>query len=198
MLSKNGFVAIAIAVVGLIASWPALALGGVIVSLNNEGSAQLHEIEVAPGGTFGVEVNLSTTTQTIEVWFDLGASESNCFDVIGVTDQAPWNSSPFPSMVGGLDPQARMWTGLPLWEVFGPGTTTLGTIQLGVDLGCPQGTYPLDVLGGRYRETWVDTGFGFVTGGPTFTVRVVPEPGCLALSSLVFGLLSSRKRGRLR
>lgn len=69
----------------LVAAWPAWALGSVIVSLSNPGSTTLHEVEVTPGATFSLDLNLDAGSPVSIVDLSLGTSSVGIFNVVQVT-----------------------------------------------------------------------------------------------------------------
>jgi hypothetical protein len=172
----------------LTAAAPASA--SVMVSLNNPGSTTLHEIEVTPGSTFNVDVNLDTSRIVRSIWVEAMASASHTFEIIGAAAQSPWLLS--GTGAGSLDPvSGDFFWGLAYPDRFGPGTCTLGTLEFAV-APTAQGAYTLDLWPVCYD--WLgDWAVG--TSGPSFVVHVTPEPGAslLALGACIFFCLRHRR-----
>jgi hypothetical protein len=171
----------------LTAAAPASA--GVIVSLNNPGSTTLHEIEVTPGSTFSVDVNIETTTILHQLICYARASESDVLEIISLTDLSPWLVSGGASP---LNPVSEMMAwGVSPPNHFGPGACSVGTIKVAV-APTAQGTYTLDV-----RRVYYDWGGDWAGGasGPDFVVHVIPEPGVslLTLGACIFFCLRHRR-----
>ncbi len=189
MLSRRS--AAAILVIGLLSIWPGVSAGLPVVSLNNPGSTTRHEITLAPGETFDIDVNLSTDMQTAGADCAIQANASGIFDILENTARAPWSSG---GSLGGLDPvSARVGWGFPEPLYFGPGATTLANLRIGVDSAAPTGTY---VLNARNIAVYGDRlTFSYVVGraGPAFVVHVVPEPSSVAIV-LVFAMAFFRYR----
>lgn len=186
-----------IASVLLLATWPCGALGDVIVSLNNPGSTTLHEITVEPGDAFAVNMSLNTDSILNAVRLQIESNASDVFDVTEITPVAPWSISE-NNMVGGLDPETGSATvAFPDLNGFGPGVSTLATIQFSVDPLALQQTYTIDV-----REPWYfrispvpENDWQRATGGPSLLVHVLPEPVALILL-LTGAILLARRRPR--
>jgi hypothetical protein len=185
----------AVVAMALLAFWPAISAGSVIVSLNNPGSTTLHEVWVTPGGTFDVDLNLASDQVVGWVSFSAEASESNVFDITQLTDNAPWSSQGTElSILGSLDPTAgpcaTRYATIPYR--FGPGSTTLCTIQVTVDSGSTLGTYGIDTA-----DVWWTTSPAIPerdpgAPGPTFIAHVVPEPSSVAMFVFIGFFLSRR------
>ena len=178
----------------LVAAWPAWALGGVVVSLNNPGSTTLHEVQVAPGGTFTVDVNIETAANLLyAVDFLAQASASDVFQITNRTNQAPWTQG--DGGIGALNPtSARAYWDLPYPDYFGPGASTLGTLEFAVAASAQQVTYTIIASSIRCHEGRAVPAEGSGTSGEGFIVRVVPEPATLVLILTMAGLLIRRSR----
>jgi hypothetical protein len=164
----------------LLAIWPEVTVAVPIVSLNNPGSTTLHEVQVAPGGTFDADLNLNTDVALHDILFlRFQASASNVFDVAMVTINPPWVGG--SGMVGDVDPISNIFgAGLPFY--FGPGMTKLAGIQFFVDPAASPGSYTIDIRDAGYS---IGSGatycFKTVYPGPSFEVLVVPEPMSIAI-----------------
>jgi hypothetical protein len=190
------------AMVGLIcAAWPGQAGAAVIVSLNNPGSATLHEITVTPGETFSVDLNLDTDVYLWWVHTAIGADVSGVFDLVQMIDSPPWSSEASPPALGGLDPVTDPFTTrMPYPDSFGPGTAALASAYLSVEPAADTGTYTLQVVDPMFHR------FRFAPddpepseAGPAFLVHVVPEPTATVtiplLALLLFGARQPQTRG---
>lgn len=105
MHCKGCLVALAVILSGFAVALPVEVRGDVIVSLNNPGSTTQHEIEIGPGETFSLDINLITDVSTGWVRTAVQASASGVLDVLGVIDHSPWTSQGTSySMEGGVDP----------------------------------------------------------------------------------------------
>lgn len=164
---------------------PSLASASVIVSLNNPGSMTLHEIEVAPGNTFCVDVNFDVSTSAYMVWFALQASESGIFEVAAVSDTLPWSTVEPSQMLGVLQPESGIWrTNRSGPAIYGePGVTSAGMIQVALGQLAPPGDYTISIVRAEYFETPF-VGMLPAIAGPDFTIHVpVPESGTIVLLS---------------
>lgn len=164
-----------------LAACPCAALGSVIVSLNNPGSTTLHEVWVQPGETFSIDVNLDTDISLFTVGLRIGASASNVFDVLQATVRPPWNQAG-NYIVGGVDPVSGSYAViLSPPNLFGPGVSTLATLQVAVDASAPETDYRLGIAVAEFVDRWTTPESQPATGGPGFLVHVVPEPASLLL-----------------
>ena len=179
----------------LLAAWPGGALGAVIVSLNNPGSTTLHEVEVTPGATFSLDLNLDAGSPVSVVDLSLGTSSVGILNVVQVTANSPWHITQ-NNMIGRVDPQsgnlrtAYGFDSLP----FGPGTSKLDSIEISVDPLATEGSYTIDLVAARYFVVSIipENDWRPATSGPSFIVHVVPEPASIAMI-LVLGLCVSRR-----
>ena len=179
-------------VAGLMVIWPAVSAGSMIISLNNVGSTSSHEIEVAPGTMFNIDMNVNIDEdEHYGIRFNILASQANVFDIEQVTAYDP-NIVVSNSIVGGIDPKSdylRMRLTYPLY--FDLGLSTVAMLSLEVDPSAQRGTYTLDVVDGWFSWVWLVGDLTRATPGPSFIVQVVPEPGSLSLF-LVFSLIFRR------
>ncbi len=181
--------AVVVFAIGLCAAWPAGAVGAVMVSLNNPGSTSLHEISVAPGETFDVDVNLNTSMQVVGVACQVRASTSGIFDLLQNAAELPW----YPGgQVGGLDPAKPVGWYLPEPDVFAPGATTLARLQVSVDPSAASGDYHLNLVDIEAQENRLVMGWTGGGSGPALVVHIVPEPWGFVLVS-AFILLTGRR-----
>ncbi|MBI4580259.1 MAG: hypothetical protein HY718_11190 [Planctomycetes bacterium] len=189
MRTRTGIVA-----VGVLAAWPAMSAGAVVVSLNNPGSTTLHEVEVVPGGTFSVDVNVTVDQVSGVGWlqFALRASTSGVFDVSDLTANAPWIRYG-TGIVGGMDDTSSYGGLLYLGDPprFGPGSATVASVRIAVDPVSSLGTYTIDAVGITWAGSPVIPEHWPGQPGPSFIVRVLPEPATLLL--LLPGVLLVRR-----
>lgn len=182
-------------ILGLVTICPTLGFGSVLISLNNEGSTTLHEIEVVPGGTFSMDVNLEMDQAIYGVFFRVLVSDGAVFEVLDVASHEPWGISD-ASIVGPIDPMSgRLQSLASVWSV-GPGSSTLATLSVGVQSGAAQGTYALDVVDGSFVWDRLVPAQATAEGGPSFSIHVIPEPAYFDVCSpLILTLTLWRKRG---
>jgi hypothetical protein len=159
-----------------LAIWPTVSTGSVVVSLNNPGSTTLHEVTVAPGGTFSLDINVNATgIQITSIWGGVQASHIGVFSVLQVSDSAPWNSTG-SGLVGALNPSRTFYSHLPFPLEFGPGSTTPASVVIEVASAAPRGDYSIAVV-----DPWAQWGLSSGdltrgTPGPDFVAHIVPEP----------------------
>jgi hypothetical protein len=184
--------AAAIIPIGLLAIRPSVSAGLPVLSLNNPGSTTLHEISVAPGQAFGVDVVLNTDRALFCVQGHINASVSGVFDVTQNAPASPWLVA--DAGTGGLDPQSTQagWV-LPYPDYYGPGLTTLGNLQVLVDSAAATGTYSLNVVDIAVSgERWAPAYMGGIAG-PSFIVHVAPESSSAGVISILALALSRRR-----
>ncbi len=170
-----------IAIVSLLITWPSWALGDTIVSLNSPGSATLHEVQVLPGGTFNVDLNLDTDLSLYTLRLLLRANEAGIFEIFDRSNHPSWSGT---SGIGPLSPisNTAVWT-WPFPGYFGPGISSLGTLGLMVNPNAREGSYSLAVdAGSEYAADRMEPALAGIVPGSDFSVHVIaPEAGSLLL-----------------
>lgn len=182
------------AIMAVLAIWPAVTVAVPVVSLNNPGSTTLHEVTVAPGGTFSIDLNLNADMQLNNIMMlTVQANASNVFDVVQVSPNPPWTGN--NNMIGGVDPVSnRFDTFLPAPLKFGPGITTLASIKLSVDEITFPGLYTLDVRAFYYSGTGGPIeDFHPALSGPLLAVHVIPEPATIVMLVALGLFIASRR-----
>ncbi len=173
------------------------------VSINNSGSFTTHEIAVESGGTFTIDINVDTDREIVDMHgMQLVASASGIFEATSGVYQSPWGSLlAFP--IGYLNPSSPQFAvALPDPDIFGPGQTTLISVEVTVPLNAPSGVYTLNIEGANYLECHVCPAFSTALIGPDFVVNVTPpiptvsEWGfvVLAIGLMVAGTCLVRRR----
>ena len=153
------------------------------VSVNNEGSFIEHAILVKPEDTFSIDINVSTTEEIFDVVdMKLSAGVDNVLSISGGFIHSPWTS--FDAIpVGNLNPvSARFGIRLPDPDMFGPGETTLVTLDVHVASGALSGVYSLNIIDAKNSECRICPAFSNATTGPDFVVEVFAEHEIPALS----------------
>ena len=154
-----------------------IAYADVTVSVNNQGSFTQHAIVVRPGDTFSVDVTVSTDVEIFDVFdMKLLAGEAGVLTVTGGSFLDPWtDSSALP--VGELNPQSASFEAqLPLPEEFGPGESTLVTLDLAVNGDASPGVFSLNVIDGKVTACRICPAFSSADSGPDFMVEILAEP----------------------
>lgn len=136
------------------------------------------EVVVRPGENFNAGVSLNTTTHIYALSLRL---ESDVSDILELRNRVNWE----PWVLEGtttspLNPRSVFvgW-GLPEPGFFGPGSTTVGSVQLGVKATAPLGQYQVTITNGLgYPLRWTPSFIPATTNG-SISVRVVPEPGLI-------------------
>ena len=177
---------------------PIHSMANPIVIVNNQGSSSQHEITVAPGDFFEIDINLDTDTSLFRVDWKIAADTPGIFTI---TDGSylPPNIFSNPIPLGGLDPFSDIFiwqTGPP--AMFGPGFSTMATITVAVHTSAPIGDYTLNVVEGVFVDCLLcDVEPSPVDIGPDYFVHVVPEPSTLTLAALaIVGLVAHGHRRR--
>jgi hypothetical protein len=173
------------------AVYPCAALGSLIVSLNNPGSTTLHEVEVAPGSTFDVDITAAPITNMVWLAFEISASAEGLLTLTGATLHDPWDESRSVVPLGPLAPTSETFvlnvSSLRPQPVYSP----LITLNLDIASDVQPGTYALNVMDVYWKETYVDLSLPFRgQPGEPFVVHVVPEP--VPVTLLLFAALLSR------
>ena len=154
----------------------------VTVSINNEGSFTEHAVTVYPGGSFLVDINVDTNEEIFDV-LDVRfvASASHVLALVGGFYQAPWMGIG-PIRLGELNPGSRGFgVTLPFPDYFGPGTSTLATLEMSVNAAAPEDVYTFRVPWGEHTVCRECPATEPISTGPNFMVEVVPEPTSLLL-----------------
>lgn len=148
----------------------------VTVSVNNKGSFSQHAITVRPGDTFSIDVTVSTTVQIFDMYdMKLLAGGAGVLTVTGGSVQAPW-TDPGVLPVGELNLQSASFEVLlPDPDFFGPGESTLVTLNLAVNGDASPGTLTLNVIDGKWSPCRPCPAFGNANSGPDFIVEVFKE-----------------------
>ena len=190
-------IAVAAIVILLVLTIPADCLACVVVSANNAGSFDEHAVSVRPGDTFSIDINVSAAEEIFNVHgMTLMASGPPVLQVTGGRYRNPWTS--YGSLpLGEVDPASSPFDViLPYPEYFGPGESTLATLDILVDANAPTDLLTLNVVDGTYDACWYCLAFWYAQSGPDFLVDVVPEPTSILL--LAGGaLLLARRRSAL-
>ncbi len=164
----------------------------VTVNVNNKGSFTQHAAAVRPGGTFSIDVTVSTTVQIFDVYdMKLLAGGSGVLTITGGSVQAPW-TDPGVLPVGDVNPQSASFEVLlPDPDLFGPGESTLVTLDLAVSGDASPGTLTLNVIDAKWTACRICPAFSNANSGPDFIVEVLEEASIPTVSQwglLVMGL----------
>lgn len=146
----------------------------VTVSVSNEGNLSQHAIAVRAGETFSVDVSVSTTVEIFDLYdMKLLAGSAGVLTVTGGLVHAPW-TNPGVLPIGALDPQsAGLELVLPYPDYFGPGESTLLTLDLKVSRDAAPGTLTLNVIDGQWTLCRTCPSFSAANSGPDFSVEVL-------------------------
>lgn len=154
----------------------------VTISVNNEGSFTQQTITVNPDDTFSIDINVNTQDEIFDVYdMKLSANVNNVLSLTGGFIHSSWTS--FDTLpVGNLDPVSEPFkVNLPYPDMFGPGETTLMTLEIHVASGTSPGTYSLNLINAKYTECRICPAFSNVDSGSEFVVEVFVESGIPAL-----------------
>lgn len=174
--------------------WPTLALGSVVVSLNNEGSTTQHEITVNPGDIFNVDLGFTGDEQVASLLMQIRASVDEVLTLSGGTAESSWVAAP-ETPHAGLDPVSGAFGFyLASGSAVGPGSYRVALLQMGVRPSAVPGVYSLSLDSIQFSHQMpnpVEPLAG--SPGPDFIVEVLPEPttGVLVLAA---GLMLSLAR----
>lgn len=165
------------------------------VSINNSGSFTTHEIAVESGGSFTIDINVDTDTEIFHLFgMQLVASRSDVSLVTSGAFQSPWESvDAFP--IGELNPSSPpFWVVLPDPQMFGPGQSSLITVDVAVPLTTASGVYTLNIEGGNWTVCRGCQGFASALIGPDFVVNVtsvIPTVSEWGIVVLAIGLMAT-------
>ncbi len=182
-----------LAVLVLVGSAGGGRASGVTASVNNVDSFDDHASTVRPGDAFSVDLNVYTEHQIFHIYdAKLSASASDVLSITGGFVHFPWTAyGTLPP--GELSPLSDPFGFiLPFYEYFGPGESTLATLELLVDSNAVPGVYTLNIVGAEYTACWICPAFWYVDSGPDFVITVVPEPATAWLLALGVLLLIRR------
>ena len=175
------------------------------VSVNNKGSFSQHDITVRPGDTFSIDITVSTTEQLFDMYdMKVLAGGAGVFTITGGTVRTPW-TDPGVLPVGEPNPQSASFAVLlPDPDVFGPGESTLVTLDLAVSGDASPGTLTLSVIDAKWTACRPCPAFSNAISGPDFIVEILDETQIPTVSEwglavtgllvLVSGTIVARRR----
>ena len=151
-------------------------------------------VEVSPGGTIDVQVQVDPTPTMACMDLRLVAGVSGAIELTGATLYSPWDENSSSIQPGVLNPKSALLTlSVPMFgseQISSP----MANLSFAVRLEIPPGLYTLNATDILWVESRAATVMPFPGApGEDLLVHVVPEPAAIGLLS-VAGLLISRRR----